>query len=329
MFRTIWDWLEIDATRDREAIRKAYARQSKKYHPEEMPEEARLLREAYKQALSLADSAARGSTAAKNAGNDFAQRGGKGSDGGSDGRNEKRADTQKDTDAGYHYRQEEKGGGRRHEEKPADIGYHYGYQENKKTPKTPPQNEDIRYRYGHETSRRKTADESPGFDYYQFDADRAERLGQLEERLNGLYHDRNRNDLSLWAEAVKSCLTEEDLKDIHVVAAAISHLTQMPGMDDHIWYILEKELFRYCEKSAEWTWLRSQFAAIRRESGVPSKEDALFKQNIVIARQIDPRTGQTIPEKPAPKGHGYTKYIIIALVIIDFIITLILAYIFS
>ena len=54
MFRTIWDWLEIDETRDRNLIRKAYARQAKKYHPEDKPEEARQLREAYKKALALA-----------------------------------------------------------------------------------------------------------------------------------------------------------------------------------------------------------------------------------------------------------------------------------
>ena len=55
MPRTIWEWLEIEETADRNLIRKAYARQSKKYHPEDAPEEAKHLREAYKAALARAD----------------------------------------------------------------------------------------------------------------------------------------------------------------------------------------------------------------------------------------------------------------------------------
>lgn len=55
MPRTIWEWLEIEETTDRSLIRRAYARQAAKYHPEEAPEEAMQLREAYKRALALAD----------------------------------------------------------------------------------------------------------------------------------------------------------------------------------------------------------------------------------------------------------------------------------
>ena len=55
MARTIWDWLEIEATKDKRLIKKAYAEQSKKYHPEDAPEEARQLRNAYKLALAYAE----------------------------------------------------------------------------------------------------------------------------------------------------------------------------------------------------------------------------------------------------------------------------------
>lgn len=55
MARTIWDWLEIEETRDKTLIRKAYASQAEKYHPEDTPEEAKQLREAYKRALALVE----------------------------------------------------------------------------------------------------------------------------------------------------------------------------------------------------------------------------------------------------------------------------------
>lgn len=52
--KTIWDWLEIDYTTDKQTIKKAYARQAKKYHPEEKPEEFKQLRNAYKTAMKYA-----------------------------------------------------------------------------------------------------------------------------------------------------------------------------------------------------------------------------------------------------------------------------------
>lgn len=53
MQRTIWEWLGIERTTDKTRIKKAYAEQVKKYHPEEFPEEAQALRKAYKEAMAL------------------------------------------------------------------------------------------------------------------------------------------------------------------------------------------------------------------------------------------------------------------------------------
>ena len=50
----IWKILDIDPTRDLKAIKKAYARLSVKYHPEEHPEEFRQLNDAYKAAVKYA-----------------------------------------------------------------------------------------------------------------------------------------------------------------------------------------------------------------------------------------------------------------------------------
>lgn len=54
--KTIWDWLEIDFTTDKQTIKKAYAKQAKKYHPEENPEEFKQLRNAYKTAMEFVSS---------------------------------------------------------------------------------------------------------------------------------------------------------------------------------------------------------------------------------------------------------------------------------
>ena len=39
MNKSIWEWLEIEPTGEISEIRAAYARQVKKYHPEDTPEE--------------------------------------------------------------------------------------------------------------------------------------------------------------------------------------------------------------------------------------------------------------------------------------------------
>ena len=50
----IWEILDIDPTADKKAIKKAYAQRSKVIHPEEKPDEFRILYEAYQAALKYA-----------------------------------------------------------------------------------------------------------------------------------------------------------------------------------------------------------------------------------------------------------------------------------
>ncbi len=55
MAKSIWQWLEIEPTTDKNAIKAAYAEAAKKYHPSEHPEEFQELRRCYKAAISQAD----------------------------------------------------------------------------------------------------------------------------------------------------------------------------------------------------------------------------------------------------------------------------------
>ncbi len=50
----IWELLQIEKTRDLSAIRRAYAEQAKKFHPEEAPEEFLRIRQAYEEAIAYA-----------------------------------------------------------------------------------------------------------------------------------------------------------------------------------------------------------------------------------------------------------------------------------
>lgn len=51
----IWNILEIKPTKDKKEIKKAYAKLAAKYHPEDYPEEFQIIKDAYQQALSLAN----------------------------------------------------------------------------------------------------------------------------------------------------------------------------------------------------------------------------------------------------------------------------------
>lgn len=62
MNKSIWEWLEIEPTGEISEIRAAYARQVKKYHPEDTPEEFEQLQKAYKSALRQARAAKRTET---------------------------------------------------------------------------------------------------------------------------------------------------------------------------------------------------------------------------------------------------------------------------
>lgn len=54
MNKVYWEILQIESTTDEKAIKKAYAKLSRKYHPQEHPEEFKNLKAAYKEAINYA-----------------------------------------------------------------------------------------------------------------------------------------------------------------------------------------------------------------------------------------------------------------------------------
>lgn len=54
MIESIWDILGIDPTTDKKKIKKAYAEKTKVYHPEDYPEEFKIVQEAYQWAMKYA-----------------------------------------------------------------------------------------------------------------------------------------------------------------------------------------------------------------------------------------------------------------------------------
>lgn len=338
MARTIWDWLEIEETRDKALIRKAYASQAKKYHPEDMPEEAKQLREAYKRALALAERHKDiGSSRnydehredSENTGDDhrysseiekiLLEHGDIVYRYNQETQQEERIIPPESINSDYHYEHEN------HEiQKEArkvltdntDNGYQYSHESKKETYKVPPESTGNRYRYHIDDQREeyKNLRGSGHFDHFQFDEARVGRLELLEERLNDLYHSEGQRNFNLWSDAIKKYLTTEDLKDAHVIAAILSILIQMRRLSYPVWDMFEQELFCYRGDGAEWAWLYTQFMKMRKEDNAFKTFRTPVKQKGMVVLQIDPATGKMIPKGPVPEEHNEIFEILLFLI---------------
>lgn len=293
MTRTIWDWLGIEQTCDKALIRKAYASQSKKYHPEDMPEEARQLREAYKQALALAER-----DRETRPFHDHKEHGEK---------PERTGDEEKlvqillkHGDAVYRYDQETQQEERIISLENINRKYQYDQESKKETQTVSPKSAEKHYQYhidakGEEyRSLRGTGH----FDHFRFDRDRTGRLELLEERLTGFCQGGGQRDSNLWSGEVKKCLTAEDLKDAHVISAVLSILIQMHRLSYSTWDALEQVLFCCRGDGAEWTWLQNQFAIMRKEDIGFHELREPVKQKRMTNLQVDPVTGQMVLKEP-------------------------------
>lgn len=262
MSRTIWEWLGIEETTDRSLIRKAYARQAAKYHPEEAPEEAQQLREAYKRALALADRMT--------------------GDSGSEekepaGANEEFPQVSPDRDRKPDRHDLQEQGRKEPEPETAQSpGCRYAQGEGKEEPETV---KSPGYRYGHYEDRDgmdqgsgSASEKGDKYQIRQLDAERAERARRLGKRFIELYDSLTyRYSTKHWTEAIKENLTKEDLQDPLVIAILLSLLERMQELDYKVWRVLERELLRYARKDVEWIQLRNRFAYACRLSGAESR----------------------------------------------------------
>lgn len=358
MSRTIWEWLEIEETTDRSLIRKAYARQAAKYHPEEAPEEAQQLREAYKKALALADRKAK-SSASETEDKELLMTSPERSYELHGQVPEHREKTEQNSDAGtyqyghqrdwkearqesgqphdyqYGHQGEQKEAeqnfgqtrGYRYEyqkdQKEAEQGsgqtrdYRYEYQKNQKEAKQ--ESSQVRsYRYGHyeegkeaEQENNSGSDRKYQFETRQIDPERVERGHRLGKRLIDLYGSpAYRYSKKLWSEAVREYLTKEDLQDPFLIALLISLLERMPGLDHRLWKTMERELFRYSRKEAEWIQLKNYFADARRISGIRGRAEQEGAYSGTRDSQAE-RSGGTKTEIPRKTNSRLLRVILI------------------
>lgn len=344
--RTIWDWLEIKETRDKTLIRKAYASQAKKYHPEDMPKEAEQLRKAYKAALALAekyrdtdgsrqDEDRREETENTGDGDRYIEKMEKILLQHSDivfrydqeSKWEERLVPPDKSEGGYQYGHETSKEEKKVLTEHTNDGYQYEYEVKKEMRKTPLEGTGKSYRYHLDAQRGeyKILQGSGHFDHFQFDGDRTGRLELLEKRLNDIYHNGGQSNFNLWADVIRKCLTAEDLKEAKVVAAVLSILIQMSRLSYPVWDILGQELFRCRGEGTEWVWLQTQFDKMRKEDIGVKNFNSLVKQKRNVNLQVDPITGRLIPKEPVLEEYDRISGILLILIgVLAFILILFL-----
>ena len=289
MQRTIWEWLGIEKTTDKSQIRKAYAEQAKKYHPEEFPEEAQALRKAYKDAMALA-------SASRNVSDWADNHVGQGISSGERepgdtyvnlGAHNSQPVLDTEVEAEYVYVKSVPSGKPPEVDSKSEPEYSYV----KSVPSGIPQETDSKskpeYVYGKsvpsgmppETDSK--TDPEYSFADPELPPDRAKRLAVLKKRMETIYGTDYRNFARDWRQAFADYLEPEDLKDIRAVREILIAIEPMRRLKDSTWEIIQTELFRFREDTAPWQLLQERFDAVRRyeatmkaSAGTPQEEPA-------------------------------------------------------
>lgn len=274
MERTIWDWLEIEATKDKRLIKKAYAEQSKKYHPEDAPEEAEQLRNAYKMALAYAESDIEKQPFPHDVQEGVSEEVSKASSGNSDD------EYQYDLNG-----QQKKTDSPKVSSENIDDEYQYTFHEQAKTDTEPSQTSEKDYRYDALENDQIEVSLNDGISYKiparRFSADREDRLRKLYMCFQNIYEDKSyRDNFNKWRDAVNDCLMKEDLEDVFVLMVVITILGQMPDISPLAWYGLEQALFRYSKNKAEWRWLKSEFAEARAANNSYENSEETYQRSV-------------------------------------------------
>lgn len=251
MRRTIWEWLGIEETTDKARIKKAYAAQAKKYHPEEFPQEAQALREAYKDAMALA-SAPRAVPARVDG--DIIQ-----------------AAPPVGREMGYVFAKPTSPSPPPESDSKSEPGYVFA----RPTPSGPPavrdSEPDPEYIFAKPTPPGPPpvpdSETAPGYVFAEsmLVPDRAERISGLKRQLVFLYESPEyRRFPKEWKRAFADYPVTEDLKDSRAVWELFTVIEPMSRLEGPVWEVLQKELFRYRQDTAPWLLLQERFEAVRR-----------------------------------------------------------------
>ena len=279
MTRTMWDWLGIEATKDKRLIKKAYAEQSKKYHPEDAPEEATQLRNAYKMALAYAESDIEKQSFPHNIQENLPEDGSKAISGIVDDEHQYVLNDQ-----------QEKTDSPKVSSENIDDAYQYTFHEQTKTDTERPQTSEKNYRYDALGDEQIEISLNDGISYkipaHWFNTGREDRIRKLYTCFQNIYENKSyRDNFNKWRDAVSDCLTKEDLEDVFVIVVVIAILGQMPDISPLAWYGLEQALFRYSANNAEWRRLKNEFAKVRAANNSYEDSEETYQRSVYSENQ--------------------------------------------
>lgn len=255
--KTVWEWLDIDYTTDSQTIKKAYANQAKKYHPEENPEEFKQLRNAYKTAMKYA-SAFKTMEPPIAVNNETKQ--------------EKTEDTIKEPEYIY---ETGKNGSKEENMEPSseskELGYIYeiGKRDNREeNSENPPKSQESGYTYrigrsgnkNRENPARKRQEEHFVYNLGNFDYDTHQRLQKFLERIDIIYIDNfMRDDINAWKLLFRHYECKNDFNNHDFVAAVVDALEQMPKINKKIRTFIGGKIFAANDSDVKMRYLRERY----------------------------------------------------------------------
>lgn len=303
MQRTIWEWLGIEKTTDKSRIKKAYAEQVKKYHPEEFPEEAQALRKAYKDAMALASAGRIVSEWADS------------------GIEQEISLIVKDlghvSTESLHFDSQP--------EPDPEVKPEYVYTKTVPPGMQPEPAPEVKPEYiytktvppGIQPEPDPEVEREYNFASPELPHAMAMRIDDLKKRMDAIYGTDYRNFAKEWRRAFADYPNPEDLRDIRAVWEIFTAIEPMSRLNGATWEILQTELFRYREDTASWQLLQERFDAVRRPYVAPAQTPVKTPygtcRKVVQPAYVAPT--QT-PVKTPPKKTSLKEFCIIFFVIV-------------
>lgn len=304
MMKTMWDWLELDATDDVHEIKSAYARQAKKYHPEENPEEFKQLRASYKNAMRYASMGKKATPnqeaqqallqQARDSLQNPVQRIGKAWPEKPEEPEEKPMPLapEEPKQEAYAYNLETKPTEK--QEEPKQEAYVYNLRT--KPPEKPEEPKQEAYAYNLRTKppEKPKASEIPErnfvYNYKEDDGlggEQLERLKEFLQRADRIYSNQKmRNDVRAWRMLFSHYKQKNDFGSTKFVAAVVDSLEQMPGLWTETRKYIAKKLFCREGNSAEWQYITERYHNIPNYASFGSTRKRLAPNQRLEGHQI-------------------------------------------